>query len=52
MSGAPRVVLDTTAALFALVYQVTGDRGLLMRPGEFSCPIVTAEQFLNALVKA
>lgn len=33
-------------------YLVSGDRDLLSLAGEFSCPIVTAEQFLNALAKA
>jgi len=33
-------------------YLVTGDRDLLALAGEFSCPIVTADQFLSALVKA
>ena len=33
-------------------YLVTGDRDLLALAGEFSCPIVTADHFLNALVKS
>jgi predicted nucleic acid-binding protein len=52
MSRAPRVVLDTNVALSALVYLVTGDRDLVLLPGKFSCPIVTADQFLNAPAKA
>jgi putative PIN family toxin of toxin-antitoxin system len=32
-------------------YLVTGDRDLLSLAGEFSCPIVTAGQFLNELAK-
>jgi predicted nucleic acid-binding protein len=45
-------VLDTNVALSALVYLVSGDRDLLSLAGEFSCPIVTADQFLSALAKA
>ncbi len=33
-------------------YLVTGDRDLLAIAGEFSCPIVTGDQFLNALATA
>lgn len=33
-------------------YLVTGDRDLLALAGEFSCPIVTADQFLSAIAKA
>ncbi len=33
-------------------YLVTGDHDLLVIAGEFLCPIVTADQFLNALAKA
>jgi predicted nucleic acid-binding protein len=51
MSRVPRVVLDTNVALPALVYVVTGDRDLLLLPGEFSCPIVSADHFLSALAK-
>jgi len=51
MSRASRVVLDTKVALSALVCRVTGDRGLPLLPGEFSCPIVTTDQFLSALAK-
>lgn len=32
-------------------YLVSGDRDLLVLAGEFSCPIVTADQFLSALAK-
>jgi predicted nucleic acid-binding protein len=52
MSRAPRVVLDTNVALSALVYLVTGDRDLLLVSGEFTRPIVTADQFLSALAKS
>jgi predicted nucleic acid-binding protein len=43
-------VRDTNIALSELVYLVTGDRNLLSLAGESSCPIVTAGQFLNALI--
>lgn len=33
-------------------YLVTGDRDLLSLAGRFTCPIVTADQFLSALAKA
>ncbi len=33
-------------------YLVSGDRDLLVLAGEFSCPIVTADQFLSILAKA
>lgn len=49
MSRGPRVVLATNVALPALAYLFTGDRDLLMLPGEFLCLIVTADPFLSAL---
>jgi predicted nucleic acid-binding protein len=52
MSRAPRMVLDTGVALFALHYLLTGDRDLLSIAGEFSRPIVTADRFLNVLAKS
>jgi predicted nucleic acid-binding protein len=52
MSRAPRVVLDTNVPLFStLVYLVTGDRDLPSLAGEFSCPIVIADQFLSTLTE-
>ena len=33
-------------------YLVSGDRDLLVLAGEFSCPIVTADQFLGTLATA
>jgi hypothetical protein len=52
MSRGSRVVPDTKVALSVLVCRVTGDRGLPLLSGEFSCPIVSADQFLSALAKA
>ena len=49
MSRVARVVLDTKVAPSALVYLVTGDRDLLLLPGEFSWLMVTADRYLNVL---
>ena len=52
MSRASRVVLDTNVGFSALVYLVTGDRDLLSLVGEYSCPILAADQVLSARAKA
>lgn len=52
LSCAYDVVLDTNVVFSALVYAVTGDRDLLSLAGEFSCSVVTTDQFLSARAKA
>jgi predicted nucleic acid-binding protein len=46
------VALDTNVGLSALVYLVTADRDMLSLVGEYSCPILAADQFLSARAKA
>jgi len=64
MSFCPRVVIDTNIVISTLIfwgeviaiegradYLVTGDRDLLSLKDEFSCPILTADEFL-AIIEA